>query len=154
LPGVTDLLAFVIIVIVLFWRGSRIPGRGELVERRLPEVPRPQHLPRTALICTAVAAVALVLLPFGFREALVNTLIGTLMALSLVVITGFVGQVSLMQLALAGAAGFTVSHMASNFGITFPVAALAGIAVALVLGVITAISAVRVRGISTPAASR
>jgi branched-chain amino acid transport system permease protein len=151
LPGVTDLLAFIIIVTVLFWRGSRIPGRGELVERRLPEVPRPQHLPRTAVICTAVAAVALVVLPFGFREALVNTLIGTLMALSLVVITGFVGQVSLVQLALAGAAGFTVSHMASNFGITFPVAALAGIAVALVLGVITAVSAVRVRGISLAA---
>jgi branched-chain amino acid transport system permease protein len=148
LPGVTDLLAFIIIVAVLFWRGSRIPGRGELVERRLPEAPRPQHLPRTALICTVVAAVALIVLPFGFREALVNTLIGTLMALSLVVITGFVGQISLVQLALAGAAGFTVSHMATNFGITFPVAALAGIAVALVLGVITAVSAVRVRGIS------
>jgi branched-chain amino acid transport system permease protein len=148
LPGVTDLLAFIIIVIVLFWRGSRIPGRGELVERRLPEAPRPQHLPRTAVICTVVAAVALVVLPFGFREALVNTLIGTLMALSLVVIAGFVGQISVMQLSLAGAAGFTVSHMASNFGITFPVAALAGIAVALVIGVITAVSAVRVRGIS------
>jgi branched-chain amino acid transport system permease protein len=148
LPGVTDLLAFLIIVAVLFWRGARIPGRGELVERRLPEVPRPQHLPRTAAICTVVAAVALVVLPYGFREALVNTLIGTLIALSLVVITGFVGQISVMQLGLAGAAGFTVSHMASNFGITFPVAALAGIAVALVIGVITAVSAVRVRGIS------
>jgi len=148
LPGVTDLLAFIIIVTVLFWRGSRLPGRGELVERRLPEAPRPQHLPRTAAICFLVAAVAMIVLPFGFREALINTLIGTMMALSLVVITGFVGQISLIQLALAGAAGFTVSHMASNFGITFPVAALAGIAVALVIGVITAVSAVRVRGIS------
>ena len=148
LPGVTDLLAFIIIVTVLFWRGSRLPGRGELVERRLPEAPRPQHLPHTAAICFLVAAVALIVLPFGFREALINTLIGTMMALSLVVITGFVGQISLIQLALAGAAGFTVSHMASNFGITFPVAALAGIAVALVIGVITAVSAVRVRGIS------
>jgi branched-chain amino acid transport system permease protein len=80
LPGVTDLLAFLIIVTVLTWRGPRIPGRGELVERRLPEVPRPQHLPRTAVICTALAAVALVVLPFGFREALVNTVIGTLSA--------------------------------------------------------------------------
>jgi branched-chain amino acid transport system permease protein len=148
LPGVTDLLAFLIIVGVLFWRGARMPGRGELVERRLPEVPRPQHLPRTAVICAVVTAVLLVVLPFGFREALVNTLIGTLMALSLVVITGFVGQISVMQLGLAGAAGFTVSHMATNFGITFPVAALAGIAVAVVIGLITAVSAVRVRGIS------
>jgi ABC-type branched-subunit amino acid transport system ATPase component/ABC-type branched-subunit amino acid transport system permease subunit len=70
------------------------------------------------------------------------------MALSLVVVTGFVGQISVIQLALAGAAGFTISHMAVNFGITFPVAALAGIAVAVVIGLITAISAVRVRGVS------
>jgi branched-chain amino acid transport system permease protein len=148
LPGVTDLLAFIIIVVVLFWRGARIPGRGELVERRLPEAPRPQHLIRTGLICAVAAAAALIVFPFGFREALINTLIGTIMALSLVVIAGFVGQISLMQLSLAGAAGFTVSHFFTNFGITFPVAALAGIAVALVIGVITAISAVRVRGIS------
>ena len=53
---------------------------------------------------------------------------------SLVVVTGFVGQISVIQLALAGAAGFTISHMAVNFGITFPVAALAGIAVAVVIG--------------------
>jgi branched-chain amino acid transport system permease protein len=148
LPGVTDLLAFGIIVVVLFWRGSRIPGRGEVVERRLPEAPRPGHLWRTALVCGLVGAVLLIIFPFDFREALINTLIGAVMALSLVVITGFVGQISIIQLALAGAAGFTISHMAVNFGITFPVAALAGIAVAAVIGMVTAISAVRVRGVS------
>ncbi|HUB22290.1 MAG TPA: branched-chain amino acid ABC transporter permease/ATP-binding protein [Streptosporangiaceae bacterium] len=148
LPGVTDLLAFLIIVVVLFWRGSRIPGRGEIVERRLPEAPRPQHLIRTGLACAVLGAVLLVVFPFDFREALINTLIGALMALSLVVVTGFVGQISVLQLALAGAAGFTISHMAVNFGITFPVAALAGIAVAVVIGLITAASAVRVRGVS------
>ena len=100
------------------------------------------------LICALVGAVLLVIFPFDFREALINTLIGALMALSLVVITGFVGQISIIQLALAGAAGFTISHMAVNFGITFPVAALAGIVVAVVIGMVTAISAVRVRGVS------
>ena len=43
-----------------------------------------------------VCAIALVVLPFDFREALINTLIGTVMALSLVVITGFVGQISVV----------------------------------------------------------
>ena len=148
IPGTTDLLAFLIIIGVLFWRGSRIPGRGEVTEARLPQAPRPQHLWRSALIFGGGAAVLLVVFPFDFRNALINTLIGILMALSLVVITGFVGQISIIQLALAGAAGFTVSHMASNFGITFPLAALAGIAVAVALGVLTAISAVRVRGTS------
>src|SRR6516164_9574622 len=146
IPGSTDLLAFLIIIAVLFWRGRSIPGRGEVQETRLPQAPRPQHLFRSALIFGGGAAVLLVVFPFDFRNALINTLIGILMALSLIVITGFVGQISIIQLALAGAAGFTISHMASNFGITFPVAALAGIAVAL--GILTAISAVRVRGVS------
>src|SRR5262249_25187405 len=101
LPGVTDLLAFAIIVVVLFWRGSRIPGRGEVVERRLPEAPRPRHLWRTALICGLVGAVLLIIFPFDFREALINTLIGAVMALSLVVITGFVVPISIIPLALA-----------------------------------------------------
>jgi len=148
IPGTTDLLAFLIIIGVLFWRGARIPGRGEVVERRLPQAPRPQHLWRSALIFGGAAAILLVVFPFDFRNALINTLIGILMALSLVVITGFVGQISIIQLALAGAAGFTIAHMASNFGITFPLAALAGIAVAVAIGIVTAISAVRVRGVS------
>ena len=148
IPGTTDLLAFLIIIGVLFWRGARIPGRGEVVERRLPQAPRPQHLWRSALIFGGGAAVLLVIFPFDFRNALINTLIGILMALSLVVITGYVGQISIIQLALAGAAGFTIAHMASNFGITFPLAALAGIAVAVAIGVVTAFSAVRVRGVS------
>ena len=148
IPGTTDLLAFLIIIGVLFWRGSRIPGRGEVQETRLPQAPRPQHLWRSALIFGGGAAVLLVVFPFDFRNALINTLIGLLIALSLIVITGFVGQISIIQLALAGAAGFTISHMASNFGITFPLAALAGIAVAVALGILTAISAVRVRGVS------
>ena len=153
LPGVSDLLVFLIIIGVLFWRGARLPGRGALVERRLPEAPRPRHLLRTGLICLVAGAVLLIIVPFDFREALINTLIGALMALSLVVVTGFVGQISVVQLALAGAAGFTISHMAVNFGITFPVAALAGIAVAVVIGLITAVSAVRVRGVSLAVAT-
>jgi branched-chain amino acid transport system permease protein len=148
LPGTTDLLAFIIIIGVLFWRGARIPGRGEIVERRLPEAPRPQHLWRTALICAVFGAVLLIVFPFDYRQALINTLIGAIMALSLVVITGYVGQISVIQLSLAGAAGFTVSHMAVNFGITFPAGAVIGIGVAVIIGVVTAVSAVRVRGVS------
>jgi len=148
LPGVTDLLTFLIIIGVLFWRGARIPSRGEIVERRLPEAPRPQHLWRTAAIAAVVGVALLIVFPYDWRQALINTLIGAIMALSLVVITGYVGQISVIQLSLAGAAGFTVSHFAVNFGITFPVAALAGVAVAVIIGIITAVSAVRVRGVS------
>ena len=91
LPGVYDLVVFLIIALVLFARGARLPRRGDLVEKSLPMAPRPQNLIRTSLIVGVVCAVALVIFPFDFRDALVNTLIGTLMALSLVVLTGYVG---------------------------------------------------------------
>ncbi len=148
LPGVQSLLAFLIIIVAMFLRGARLPTRGEFVERRLPMAPRPQHLAVIALPLAAVCAVALVILPFDFREALINSLIGTLMALSLVVITGFVGQISVVQLALAGVAGFTISHLAVDAGIGFPLAPLVGAAAAVGLGLLTAVSALRVRGVS------
>ena len=75
---------------------------------------------------TIVCAVALVVLPFDFRQALINSLIGTVMALSLVVITGFVGQISVVQLGLAGVAGFTVSHLAVDAGHRLPAGARCG----------------------------
>jgi ABC-type branched-subunit amino acid transport system ATPase component/ABC-type branched-subunit amino acid transport system permease subunit len=45
-------------------------------------------------------------------------------------------------------AGFTISHLAVGAGIGFPLAALAGTAVAVLLGLLTAASALRVRGVS------
>lgn len=148
LPGVQQLLVFVIIVIAMFWRGAGLPGRGELVEKRLPMVPRPERLLRTAALSTAVCAVALVVLPWDFRQAVINSLLGAVICLSLVVITGFVGQISIVQLALAGVAGFTLSHMATDFGIGFPFAPLIGAAAATLVGLLTAVSALRVRGVS------
>ena len=89
-------------------------------------MPRPERLAAPAVTASIVCAVAFVVLPFDFRQALINTLIGVVMALSLVVITGFVGQISVVQLSLAGVSGFTVSHLAVDAGIGFPLAPLAG----------------------------
>ncbi|HEX3834576.1 MAG TPA: branched-chain amino acid ABC transporter permease/ATP-binding protein [Solirubrobacteraceae bacterium] len=147
-PGVQELVAFVIIIGAMFLRGGRLPGRGDLIEQRLPLAPRPRNLVPTAAVVGLVCAVGLVVLPYDFREALINTLIGTVMALSLVVLTGFVGQISVVQLTLAGVAGFVISHFAVNFGIGFPLAPIIGTAVAVALGMITAVSALRVRGVA------
>jgi branched-chain amino acid transport system permease protein len=68
--------------------------------------------------------------------------------LSLVVITGFVGQVSLAQVTLAGAAGFVVSHMVVRADIGFPWGPIIGSIAAVVVGLIVGASALRVRGAS------
>jgi ABC-type branched-subunit amino acid transport system ATPase component/ABC-type branched-subunit amino acid transport system permease subunit len=148
IPGVPDLLTLLIIIGAMYLRGARLPGRGQIVERGLPEVPRPRRLGSIALPLTAAAAVALVVLPYDFRQALVNTEIGVVMALSLVVITGFVGQISVVQLSLAGVTGFVISRLAIDHGVPFPWAPLLAIVAAIALGIVTAVSALRVRGVS------
>ena len=60
------------------------------------------------------------MLPYDYRNALIISLAAMTICLSYVVITGFIGQVSLMQVALAGAAGFVVSHLFKDAGIGFP----------------------------------
>jgi branched-chain amino acid transport system permease protein len=148
LPGISALLTFVIIVIALYLRGSSLPTRGELVEQRLPAVPRPERLARPAIACAAVGAVALIVLPYDYRNALIVSMAAMTICLSYVVITGFIGQVSLMQVALAGASGFVVSHLAKDASIGFPLGAIAGIVAATLLGFVAGASALRVRGVS------
>jgi branched-chain amino acid transport system permease protein len=148
LPGGQQLLVFVIIVLAMFWRGAGLPGRGELIEKRLPVVPVPERLVRTALLAAVACAAALIVFPYDFRQALTNSLIGAIILMSYVVITGYVGQLSLVQLALSGVAGFVLSHMIADAGIGFPLGPLVAVAVATLLGIITGVSALRVRGVS------
>jgi branched-chain amino acid transport system permease protein len=87
-------------------------------------------------------------LPYDYRNALIISMAGMAICLSYVVITGYVGQVSLMQVALAGTAGFVVSHLAQDAGVAFPLGAIAGILFATALGFVAGASALRVRGVS------
>jgi branched-chain amino acid transport system permease protein len=151
LRGLSELFVFLVIVLALFLRGASLPGRGEVVEKRLPAVPRPERLLRPATISAVVGVVALIVFPYDFRQALINSLLGIVICLSLVVIIGFVGQISVVQLALAGVAGFTMSHLTTDAGgiwAKFPISLLIGASVATIVGLLVAVSALRVRGVS------
>lgn len=146
-PGIEDLLVFLVMLVAVFWRGSKLPRRHDIIERRLPVVPRPAHTLRSATGSMIVGAAALTLLPYDFRAPLMMSISGTVLALSMIVITGFVGQVSVVQPVLSGAAGFLTAHLADNAGLGFPWAPLAAIAGATVLGVLVAIGGLRLRGV-------
>jgi branched-chain amino acid transport system permease protein len=148
LPGVQALLVFVVIVLGLFLRGARLPTRGELVEKRLPAVPPPERLLRPTVVASAAAVLLLIVLPFSYRQALMLSMIGVVVCLSMVVIIGFVGQVSLAQVALAGVSGFVVSRLLVHTGVGFPWGPLAGSFGAALLGLLIGVSALRVRGVS------
>ncbi|MDO8213129.1 ABC transporter permease [Conexibacter sp. CPCC 206217] len=147
MPGVFDLVVFLVIIGAMYWRGNRIPGRGELIEQRLPLAPRPERLLQPALIAAALGVLALIVFPGDFRQALMNSMIGTIVVLSLVLLTGFVGQVSVMQLALSGVAGLALSHLAVDLGIGFPFGPIIAAVVATGVGVALAMGGLRARGV-------
>ena len=148
LPGVADLVYFLIIVAVLVFQGKSLPERGVLTEARLPRAPAAKRILWPALIFAGICGVSFFLVPFDWRSATILTLIGAVVCLSLVMITGFVGQVSLFQVGLGGIAGLVVARLALNHGIGFPLGAILGIVIATAFGVVVALPAFRVRGVS------
>jgi ABC-type branched-subunit amino acid transport system permease subunit len=78
---------------------------------------------------------------------MIISMVFALLALSVVVVTGYVGQISLAQLAFAGVSGFTVIRL-DEHGVPFVVAAVLAAGVSMVLGVLVGLPATRVRGMS------
>jgi branched-chain amino acid transport system permease protein len=148
LPGVAQVVFFLIIAVTLMTRGSALPQRGALAELHLPAAPSPRNVRRTTVILVAIVALAFLVLPWDFRQATINTMIGATIALSLVVLTGLVGQVSIAQLALGGVAGFATARFSARLGLDFPVGPILGVLIAVAFGLVAAIPALRVRGVN------
>ncbi len=146
--GAREGLPFVLIVIALVILGKRLPTRGSLELAHLPKAPAPRPTVVKVLVPYALTVAAFFVLSGGWRVALLTTLIFAVLALSLVVLTGYVGQISLAQMAFAGVAGFALSRFAYRWDVPFPIAPLLAALVATVFGVLVGIPALRVRGIN------
>jgi branched-chain amino acid transport system permease protein len=140
-------LPFLVIVVVMASRGALIPDRSTAAALRLPTAGRPSR-PLLAAAATGVpAAVALVVLSGSWRLGLIHSLIAAIVCLSVVVLTGYVGQLSLAQLALAGVAGFSLSRLQTSLHVPFPVAPLVAASCAGAVGLLVGLASRRVRGI-------
>jgi branched-chain amino acid transport system permease protein len=148
LPGIRESVPLLVIVVALLLRGRALPQRGELAPPRLPAVPRPRGVAPKVAATSALCLVGMLALGPDWRLALTNTLVAIVICLSLVVLTGFVGQISLAQMALAGIAGFTLAKLATSYGVPFPLGPLAGAVAASAVGLLAGIPALRVRGVN------
>jgi branched-chain amino acid transport system permease protein len=151
MPGFGELLPFLVIVLVLFIRGDSLPTRGAINAGRLPFAPTPGKMSMRIVGPTVIALTFITLMvaatPNG-RLGITNTLVGVVIALSFVILTGFVGQISLAQLVLAGVSGFLLSKLATEHNVPFPIAPLLAALGATGVGLLVAIPALRVRGVN------
>ena len=144
--GLGDAVPFVIVVIALFLLGGRIPARGSLGAVKMPAV----RIPRIRIVPTAgvltVAVLAIVSTTGTWRYGVVTSIILSLIALSLVLLTGYLGQISLASMAFAGTAGFALSKLSDGWHVPFPLGMIAAAATATALGVLVGVPALRIRG--------
>jgi branched-chain amino acid transport system permease protein len=144
--GFDQIIPFAVVMLILFVAGRRLPSRGSLQAVRLPDVAIPRLRTVPAMILGAAAVVALASTSGNFRFGITTSIIVMLLALSYVVITGYLGQISLAQGAFAGAAGFTLSKVTTGWGVPFPLSILLCGLVAAGLGMLVALPAFRIRG--------
>jgi len=150
--GLREALPVILILIAISVRGSHLPTRETLTETRLPAAPVPRWPVASTALFAGAAIVALFTLGPQWRLAIVVSTIAALIGLSCVVVTGYVGQISLAQYAFAGLAAFTTAKLATN-GIGFPWAPLLAVALTVVVGILVGLPAVRVRGMSLAVAT-
>lgn len=146
--GAGGVLPFIMILVAMAARGQVLPTRGVLLERRAPSVGLPRYPARTALAGLAVGVVGLLVLSSNYRLGLIQSLVSAVLCLSIVVLTGYAGQISLAQMAFAGIAAYTLAKLAINVGLGFPLTLLGAGLVAIPIGLIVGVPALRVRGIN------
>ena len=145
--GVGEMVPLVVMLIALLITSRGVPERGALLRSHLGRAPRPRSYLVPIVAGFAAGAIALLVTSGSTRAAVINTIIFAILALSLVVVTGYAGQVSLAQLALAGAGGFMLSYLSVDWGVPFPIAPLLAAAAAAVVGVLVGLPALRLRGL-------
>ncbi len=146
LTGLSQAVPLVIILIVAVLSGRLRPARGESVAR-LP-LPGSGQITRVALVVGVVVGAVLVATAESYADALITTFGMSIIVASVVVVSGYAGQLSLCQYALAGFGAWAAARAANDLGVSFPVALVIGVVATIGVGVLVALPAIRTRGVT------
>jgi branched-subunit amino acid ABC-type transport system permease component len=145
--GLGDALPLLVIILILVFAGAPMPQRGFVTQPRLPVAHKLGSPVRTVVIATVLGVLALIFTSGGYRVGVITTFVMATLALSLVVVTGFVGQISLGNLAVAGVGAYLVAKFETDWGVPFPFSMLLAVMGATVIGMLVGLPALRVRGV-------
>ncbi len=145
---IQDALPFILIIITMVLRARSPLARGESEDQRNPSIARPNNPLVSAGFCLVAGTIILFLLSGSLRSAFISSMTFTCVALSLVLLTGYVGQVSLAQMTFAGFGGFMLGHISHGWGIGFPFSLILAGLCAVPVGLLIGLPALRLRGVN------
>jgi sulfate-transporting ATPase len=146
--GFQDSVPFLVIIVVLVLTGRALPLRGHVTDR-LPSVGTGLVRP-LPVIAGTVLSIALMLwvFPVDWQDAFTVSFSWGVLLLSMVVLTGYAGQISLAQFALAGLGAFIAGRLVEGQGWPFWAAMVAGVVGTVAGGAVLALPALRTRGVT------
>jgi ABC-type branched-subunit amino acid transport system permease subunit len=148
LGGWSQALPLLIIIGAVLIKGRVMAGKSVLDLHLLPQATSPRRPLLGAAILLVIGSAWILLGPRSYIDATTATMIGVILALSVIVVTGYCGQLSLAQMSFAGFGAFVAGRLAIGIGLPFPLAILAGGLAAIPVGAVLGAPAVRVRGVS------
>jgi branched-subunit amino acid ABC-type transport system permease component len=136
--GLPQALPFIVVIVAMIVTSRGIGARGEERTERNPSLGSPNRPWITAAGVFVVGLIALALLDPFLNESLDYSIGYACIALSVVVLTGYVGQISLAQMSFAAVSAVLLTHLTTSVGIGFPftliIASLAAVPLGLLIG--------------------
>jgi sulfate-transporting ATPase len=146
-PGLGPSLPFLLIIVFLVFRGRSLPLRDHFLEE-LPMVGNGRMSWDWMVFGSGVIVFLMLTKEAKWIDALTVSLCVAIILLSIVVLTGYAGQLSLAQYSIAGFGAYVAGRLVAVFEIPFLLGMLAGVLAAIPLGIVFGLPAVRTRGIN------
>lgn len=145
--GLGPSLPFLVIIVFLVFRGRSLPLRDYFL-RELPMIGNGRM--SWDWLIFACGAVVFIMLTKETKwiDAFTVSLGVAIVLLSIVVLTGYAGQLSLAQYSMAGFGAYVAGRLVAVFDIPFLLGLAAGVLAAVPLGMLFGLPAVRTRGIN------
>ena len=143
--GLGPSLPFLVIIVVLVFRGRSLPLRDYYLQQ-LPMIGNGRISWAWALFGCGAVVFVMVTKQTKWIDAITVSLGVAIVLLSIVVLTGYAGQLSLAQYSIAGFGAYVAGRLVAVFDIPFLLGLVAGVAAAVPLGVIFGLPAVRTQG--------
>jgi ABC-type branched-subunit amino acid transport system permease subunit len=143
-----QILPFVVVIVAMVAISRGIGARGEEGTQRNPSLGAPSRPWLTALGVFAAGMLVLSLLDPLLNESLLYSVGFGCIALSVVVLTGYIGQISLAQMSLAAISAILLTHLTTSVGIGFPFTLILASLAAIPFGIVIGLPALRLRGVN------
>jgi len=145
--GLEASLPFLVIIVVLVFRGRSLPLRDYFL-RKQPMLGNGRMSWDWTIFGAGVVVFLMLTKSTKWIDALTVSLGVSIVLLSIVVLTGYAGQLSLAQYSIAGFGAYVAGRLVAVYDIPFLLALVAGVLAAVPVGLVFALPAVRTRGIN------